>query len=69
MKKELFKECGRTLFGVRFHSQLAQELDCSVRAVERWADGSRNIPDLEEELKDLLKQRQIDIQDLLKRVC
>jgi hypothetical protein len=45
----------RALFGVRFHSQLAQELDCSVRAVERWADGSRNIPDVEEELKDLLK--------------
>ena len=69
MKKELFVECGRVLFGVRFHSQLAQELDCSVRAVERWADGSRNIPDLEEELKALLKKRQIDIQDLLKRVC
>ncbi len=29
----------------------------------------RNTPDLEEELKGLLKKRQIDIQDLLKRVC
>ena len=57
---------GEALYGERWQSSLSRDLDVAVRTVQRWDAGDRGIPAaLTVELQQLLKQRRIDIDNLL----
>lgn len=58
MTPDLLREAGEALFGPRWQSDLARDLDVSDRTVRRWASGAWPIPKtLGEELHELLKAR------------
>lgn len=40
----LLVECGEALYGPRWQSELARDLDVSDRTVRRWAAGTHDVP-------------------------
>lgn len=40
----LLVECGEALYGPRWQSDLARDLDVSDRTVRRWAAGTTDVP-------------------------
>lgn len=40
----LLHECGNALYGPRWQSELARELDVSIRTMQRWAAGTADVP-------------------------
>jgi hypothetical protein len=40
----LLHECGEALYGPRWQSELARDLDVSIRTMQRWAAGSIDVP-------------------------
>jgi hypothetical protein len=60
---------GEALYGLRWQAALSRDLNVALRTVQRWDAGERGIPDtLSDDLRALLKQRRIDIDDLLKSI-
>lgn len=51
------REIGEALYGDRWHEPLSIDLAVSLRSLQRWASGARDIPDLEEELAALCHER------------
>lgn len=54
--RNLFSECGETLFGVQWKSRMGILLGYDTRRIHHWVDGTRPIPDeawprLDEKLK------------------
>jgi hypothetical protein len=45
MSSRLLKRCGEALYGPRWQSELARDLDVSDRTVRRWVAGSDDVPD------------------------
>lgn len=41
----LLAECGEALYGPRWQSELARDLDVSIRTMQRWAAGAIDPPD------------------------
>lgn len=41
---KLLHDCGEALYGPRWQSELARDLGCSIRTMQRWAIGSTDIP-------------------------
>ncbi len=41
----LLIETGEALYGSRWQSEIARDLDCSIRTVQRWAAGVYDLPD------------------------
>jgi hypothetical protein len=59
MSPETLAAAGEALFGERWQSALARELDVADRTVRRWAAGDSPIPDgLASDLYSLLFERQ-----------
>jgi hypothetical protein len=57
---------GKALYGPRWQSELSRDLNVAVRTVQRWDAGERGIPaSLGDDLRELLVQRRIDIDELL----
>ena len=58
MTPELLREAGEALYGSRWQTDLANDLGVALRTVQRWADGTRAIPDgLTDNIVELLEAR------------
>jgi hypothetical protein len=58
MSPALLREAGEALYGPRWQSDIARDLEVADRTVRRWIAGHTPIPDgLWHEVKQLLKQR------------
>ena len=69
MTRDQLTAVGEALYGLRWQSDLSRDLNVALRTVQRWDAGERGIPDtLSDDLRALLKQRRIDIDDLLKSI-
>ena len=52
------REIGEALYGPRFASQLARDLDVAVRTMQRWLAGQRSFPpSLTNELRVQIEER------------
>jgi transcriptional regulator GlxA family with amidase domain len=40
----LLAEAGEALYGPRWQSELARDLDVSIRTMQRWAAGTTDVP-------------------------
>jgi hypothetical protein len=57
---------GEALYGWRWRSPLARDLDVAVRTVQRWRAGDRAIPaTLADDLRSLLEENKMEIERLL----
>lgn len=66
MSPALLRVAGEALYGTRWKSPLARDLDITKRTMERWAGGEYTIPDwVWPEIEQLLKSRAVAIGDLL----
>ena len=69
MTRNQLTAVGEALYGLRWQAALSRDLNVALRTVQRWDAGERGIPDtLSDDLRALLKQRRIDIDDLLKSI-
>ena len=68
MHLELLIAAGEALYGPRWQSALADDLNVATRSVQRWVAGERAVPDLRADLRALLRERNIEITDLLKHL-
>jgi hypothetical protein len=67
MSSRLLKRCGEALYGPRWQSELARDLDVSDRTVRRWVAGSDDVPDgVYVDLHRLITERADDLDELLK---
>lgn len=41
----LLVDVGEALYGSRWQSELARDLECNVRTMQRWAGGAYEVPD------------------------
>ncbi len=69
MTRDQLTDVGEALYGLRWQAALSRDLNVALRTVQRWDAGERGIPDtLSDDLRALLEQRRIDIDDLLKSI-
>ena len=69
MTRDQLTAVGEALYGPRWQAALSRDLNVALRTVQRWDAGERGIPDtLSDDLRALLEQRRIDIDDLLKSI-
>lgn len=69
MTRDQLTAVGEALYGLRWQSALSRDLNVALRTVQRWDAGERGIPGtLSDDLRPLLEQRRIDIDDLLKSI-
>ena len=69
MTRNQLTAVGEALYGLRWQAALSRDLNVALRTVQRWDAGERGIPDtLSDDLRALLEQRRIDIDDLLKSI-
>jgi ribosome-binding protein aMBF1 (putative translation factor) len=58
MTPQLLREAGEALYGARWQSELARELNVSDRTMRRWAAGEFSIPEaVSAELRGILKAK------------
>jgi hypothetical protein len=58
MTPQLLREAGEALYGPRWQSELARELNVTDRTMRRWAAGEFSIPEaVSAELRDILKAK------------
>jgi len=58
MTPDLLREAGQALYGPRWTTDLARDLDVADRTVRRWSAGHAPIPDgLSADVQQLLKAR------------
>jgi hypothetical protein len=66
MSSRLLKRSGEALYGLRWQSEIARDLDVSDRTVRRWVAGSDDVPDgVYLDLQRLLTERAAEIDELL----
>jgi hypothetical protein len=69
MTPELLREAGEALYGPRWTTDLARDLDVADRTVRRWSAGAAPIPDgLGLELRALLIARAQAFGDVLEKL-
>ena len=68
MNLDLLIAAGEALYGPRWQSALADDLNVATRTVQRWVAGERAVPDLCVDLRALLRERNIEITGLLKHL-
>ena len=70
MDRGLFCRVGRAMYGPDplWHELLAIDLAVATRTLQRWASGTRDIPDLEVELMALMHERVRDIEAVIREV-
>jgi len=65
-RRVLLKRAGRTLYGDRWQTELARDLQCSDRTIRRWASGDKDVPEIViAELRGLLMTRGAAIDGLI----
>ena len=66
LTRALLAAAGEALYGPRWQTSLARDLDVAVRTVQRWHAGDRAVPSsLAGELRELLVERRVGIDELL----
>ena len=65
MTPSLLEKIGVALYGPRWQADLARDLGVAPRSVQRWLTGDRGIPDLRQELIDLINQRSTELDHLI----
>jgi hypothetical protein len=66
---DLLRAAGVALYGQRWQSDLARDLDVAIRSVQRWDAGTHPIPDtIWPELLELLKNRGIEIIEVRRKL-
>jgi len=69
MTPELLRRAGEALYGPRWQSLLAQDLDVSYRTMQRWEAATRDIPaPVAGDLVELLQKRDCVIHDVIIRL-
>ena len=69
MTRDQLTAVGEALYGPRWQAALSGDLNVALRTVQRWDAGERGIPDtLSDDLRALLKQWRIDIDEILKSI-
>lgn len=62
----LLKLTGEALYGPQWQSQLARDLNCNVRTVQRWAAGSHEPPpSIWQAVREVVQERQEALAGLL----
>jgi len=65
----LLKRCGEALYGERWQTSLARDLNVADRTVRRWVDGSSDVPDgVYLDLHRLCTERAAELDDLLEKL-
>lgn len=69
MSSRLLKRCGEALYGPRWQSEIARDLQVSDRTVRRWVDGSSDVPDgVYLDLHRLCTERAAELDVLLEKL-
>ena len=69
MTPALLAECGEALYGPRWQSDLARDLNVADRTVRRWVAGTSDIPSgLYSEILQLTQDRAAALASLGKRI-
>jgi hypothetical protein len=61
----LLKRCGEALYGPRWQSDLARDLDVSDRTVRRWVAGDEVPEGVYLDLRRLCSERAVEISELI----
>jgi transcriptional regulator GlxA family with amidase domain len=65
----LLAEAGEALYGPRWQSELARDLEVSIRTMQRWAAGTTDVPaGLYVDLLRLTQERAAVLDDLAPRL-
>lgn len=65
----LLREVGEALYGPRWHTDLARDLDVADRTVRRWEAGATPVPDgVWADLRGLIVTRGAALRDLAERL-
>jgi hypothetical protein len=66
MSSRLLKRVGEALYGPRWQSEVARDLEVSDRTVRRWVDGSYDVPDgVYLDLLALCQERAAELDELV----
>lgn len=65
MDSHLLQRCGEALYGPRWHSDLARDLDVSDRTVRRWVAGDEVPEGVYLDLLQVCSQRAAELDDLI----
>ena len=66
MSSRLLKRVGKALYGPRWQSEVARNLEVSDRTIRRWVDGSYDVPDgVYLELLGLCQERAAELDELI----
>ena len=69
MTPALFTRTGIALFGHQYREQMAQALGCSVKSVQRYADGLRRVPDdVLARLGEIVRERRRELAELARAI-
>ena len=67
MSSYLLKRCSEALYGTRWLSELARDLNVTDRTVRRWVEGSSNVPErVYRGLVRLCEGRRAELDELIK---
>jgi hypothetical protein len=67
MSSQLLKRTGEALYGPRWQSDLARDLNVTDRTVRRWVEGTSNVPDrVYADLLRLCEGRLLELDRLMK---
>jgi hypothetical protein len=66
---QLLIETGEALYGPRWQSEMARDLNCALRTVQRWASGQVPAPaSLTTDLKNIATRRRAAIDTVIERL-
>lgn len=69
MTPKLLTDCGIALYGERWQSEIARDLDITDRTVRRWLAGDQPVQSgVAVDLLRLLTERASDIDDLIPKI-
>lgn len=69
MTPALLSQAGEALYGPRWQSELARDLDIDDRTMRRWVAGDSSVPSgVAVDLLRLLTERASDIDDLIPKI-
>lgn len=69
MSNKLLKDTGEALYGPRWQSDLAKEMDVSDRTVRRWVAGADDMPSgVALDLWRICEEKIADLEDVVERL-
>jgi hypothetical protein len=67
MNNRLLKRCGEALYGPRWQTEVARDLNVADRTMRRWIAGTNDVPDgVHAELIALCQKRVAELDKLIK---